>query len=119
VNRIIIEDIVCYAYHGVLPEEIKIGQEFRVSIELGVDFSGLNDDRIDQATDYRQAVKIVEEIMQGKPCRLLETLACRIADKLLSLPKVEETTVEVCKPNPPLPGVQGGVSVLINRRKQH
>lgn len=114
-DRINIDTIICYAYHGVLLEEQALGQEFQVSIELGVDLSGHNHDSIDQVVDYRQAVQIVEAIMYGDSCRLLETLACRIADKLSTLPRVLEAAVEVRKANPPLPGVQGGVAVTVTR----
>ncbi len=114
-DRIIVERIVCYAYHGVLLEEQTLGQEFQVSLELGLDLSNLEDDHIDMVPDYRSAVSMVEEVMYGESCRLLETLACRIAEKVLTLPGVLETTVEVRKPNPPVPAVQGGVSVMVTR----
>jgi 7,8-dihydroneopterin aldolase/epimerase/oxygenase len=116
-DRIIVERIVCYGYHGVLLEEQSLGQEFQVSLELGLDLSRHQDDQIDAVPDYRSAVAMVEEIMYGQSCRLLETLACRIADKLLTLMGVLEVTVEVRKVNPPIPGVQGGVSVLVTRGK--
>ncbi len=114
-DRIIVERIVCYAYHGVMLEEQSLGQEFQVSLEMGIDLSGHNSDQIDDVVDYRAAISIVEEIMYGSSCRLLEALACRIADKLLTLDGVIEVAVEVRKPNPPIPGVQGGVSVMVSR----
>jgi len=114
-DRIIVERIVCYAYHGVMLEEQSLGQEFQVSLEMGIDLSGHSSDQIDDVVDYRAAISIVEEIMYGSSCRLLETLACRIADKLLTLDGVIEAAVEVRKPNPPIPGVQGGVSVMVSR----
>lgn len=116
-DRIIVERIICYGFHGVLLEEQTLGQEFQVSLELGLDLSGHREDQLDTVPDYRSAVAIVEEIMYGQSCRLLETLACRIADKLLAMPGVLEAAVEVRKPNPPIPGVQGGVSVMVTRSK--
>lgn len=116
-DRIIVERIVCYAYHGVMLEEQTLGQEFQVSLELGLDLSGHQDDSIDAVPDYRTAVSIVEQIMYGQSCRLLETLACRIADRLITLPGVLEAAVEVRKPNPPIPGVQGGVSAMVSRTR--
>lgn len=116
-DRIIVERIVCFGYHGVLLEEQTMGQEFQVSLELGIDLSTLKDDQLDQVPDYRAAVSIVEEVMYGQSRRLLETLACQIADKILTITGIIEATVEVRKPNPPLPGVQGGVSVVITRGK--
>lgn len=116
-DRIIVERIVCFAYHGVLLEEQALGQEFHVSLELGVDLSGHNIDQVDAVPDYRSAVSIVEEVMYGQSQNLLETLACKIADKLLTISGVVEVAVEVRKPNPPIPGVQGGVSVMVTRAK--
>ena len=114
-DRISIDDITCFAYHGVLPEERELGQEFEVSLELITDFSSIESDRIEESVDYRQAVEIVREIINGKSCRLLETLAEQIAARLLQLPGVAEVEVEVRKPKPPIPGVKGGVGVSINR----
>ena len=116
-DRFIVERISCFAYHGVLLEEQTLGQEFQVSFELGLDLSGHQEDRIDSVLDYRAAIALVEEVMYGPSKQLLETLACLIADKLLSLRGVLEVTVEVRKPNPPLPGVQGGVSAVVSRGK--
>lgn len=116
-DRISIDDITCYAYHGVLPEERNLGQEFQVSLELGTDFSRVKYDSIERAVDYRQAVKIVTDIMWGEPCQLLETIAEKIAAQLLQLPGIMEAEVEIRKPYPPIPEVKGGVGVLISRRK--
>ncbi len=116
-DRIVIEKIVCFGYHGVLLEEKTLGQEFQVTLELSVDLSAHKDDQIDQVPDYRTAVSIVEGIMYGQSCQLLETLACRIGDNLLLINGVKEVTLEVRKPNPPIPGVQGGVSVIVTRVK--
>ncbi|HSW35943.1 MAG TPA: dihydroneopterin aldolase [Candidatus Limnocylindrales bacterium] len=117
-DKIIVKKIVCYAFHGVLAEEQERGQEFHISFELGVDLSNVEDDNIENTTDYREAVVIVKELVYGKPRQLLETLASHISAKLLTLPGVLEATVEVCKPDPPIPGVQGGVSVVVTRRKE-
>ncbi len=116
-DRIIVDNFVCFAHHGVLNEEQVLGQEFQVSFELTLNLSEHSCDHIDSVPDYRKAISIVEEVLYGEPCNLLETLACRIADKLLQLKHVLETTVEVCKPNPPIPGVQGGISVMVTRKK--
>jgi dihydroneopterin aldolase len=115
VDRIIVERIVCYAHHGVMLEEQSLGQEFQISLELGLDLSRHESDEIDDVVDYRMAISMVEEIMYGSSCRLLETLACRIADKLMTLDGIIEAAVEVRKPNPPIPGVQGGISVMVSR----
>ena len=117
-DQIIVEDITCFAYHGVLPEENKLGQQFKVSLELNLDLSEHTEDNLAQVPDYRQAVEIVNKYMSGKPYRLLETLACMIAEELLeTLPSIQKAVVKVCKPNPPLAGVEGGVTVKVSRSR--
>ena len=68
-DRVIVERIVCYAFHGVLLEEQSLGQEFQVSLELGINLSGHNSDEIDSVVDYREAIARVEEVMYGQSCR--------------------------------------------------
>jgi 7,8-dihydroneopterin aldolase/epimerase/oxygenase len=114
-SRIFINDYVCYSYHGFLPQEQQLGQEFRVSLELGFDLPEKVEDRLEQTVDYRRAVEAVQQVMTGPPHLLLETLAAGIVQLLLEIPGVNEAKVTVCKPNPPIPGVQGGVSVEITR----
>ncbi|HOL17104.1 MAG TPA: dihydroneopterin aldolase [Bacillota bacterium] len=117
-TRIKINDIVCYGYHGVRAEEQQLGQEFRVNLDLGLDLPAEVDDRLENTVDYRLAVEAVQQVMTGPKRLLLETLAEEIAGLLLQLPLVLEATVTVCKPHPPIPGVQGGVSVIITRTRK-
>jgi dihydroneopterin aldolase len=65
--------------------------------------------------DYGKAHAIVIEIGTQHQFKLLETLAVRMAHTLLERLRVPEATVRVTKPAPPLPGLQGGVTVEITR----
>ncbi len=117
-TRIIINQITAYGYHGVLPAERSLGQEFQVTVTITTSPAKQPlQDNPDRVLDYCTAVEAVQAILTGPPCRLLETVAERIAGRILALPGVLETTVRVGKPNPPLPGVQGGVWVEISRGK--
>lgn len=117
-SRIYIKDIVCYGYHGVLPEEQRLGQEFRVSLEIAFDLPIGAEDHLEHTVDYRRAVEAAQQVMSGPKRLLLETLAADMAARLLNLSRVQEVKVTVCKPNPPIPGVQGGVSVEIQRGRR-
>lgn len=114
---ITVREITCYGYHGVFPEEQKLGQEFRVSLELYLDTAAPENDLLSETVDYCGAVETVCQIMAGPPRRLLETLADEIAAALLTLPGVNEVKVSICKPHPPIPAVRGGVTVEISKRK--
>jgi dihydroneopterin aldolase len=67
--------------------------------------------------DYGRVYQVVKELVEGKPCRLVETLAERIAGALLTGFPVEEVRVRVTKPNPPIPGHYDSVGVEIRRRR--
>jgi len=115
-TRIYIRDIVCYSYHGALPEEQLLGQEFRVCLEilLNLPVTGTKD-RLEDTFDYRCAVEAAQQVMSGPKRFLLETLAAEIADSILEFPQTREVKVTLCKPNPPIPGVQGGVCIELKR----
>lgn len=115
--KIKINEITGYGFHGFLFEERRLGQEFRVSLELDADLPGLGSDRLEDTVDYRRAVEIARRAIEGKPRLLLETLAAEIARELLTLPRVQEVQVRVVKPHPPIPGVDGGVAVEISRSR--
>ncbi len=110
-----LSEIVCYGYHGVLPEEQSLGQEFRVSLELALNRPAPAKDLLTETMDYREAVAVVLRIMEGPPRRLLETLASEIASAILQLEGVGSVKVIVCKPHPPMPAVRGGVAVELSR----
>lgn len=112
-----ISEIVCYGYHGVLPEEQSLGQEFRVSLELGLGGISPDEDLLAETIDYRRAVDLVRGIIEGRPRRLLETLAEEITAALLDIDGVEAVKVSVCKAHPPIAAVKGGVTVELSRRK--
>ncbi len=115
--RIIMKDIVFYAYHGFLPQERELGQEFRVSFELELEQVPSGKDLLEDTVDYRSAVDVVRCVMEGEPRQLLETLAAEIAAGLSHLSGVSGVKLRVEKPHPPIPAVLGGVSVEINHTR--
>jgi 7,8-dihydroneopterin aldolase/epimerase/oxygenase len=106
-----------YGYHGVFAEEQKLGQRFSVDVILLLDLSkaGLTDE-LDQTVNYKEVYDAVKEIVEGDPVKLLESLAESIAASLLGkFTSVDETTIKVIKPDPPIPGHYDSVAVEITR----
>ncbi len=119
-DRIRIRDLRFFGRHGVLPEENRLGQPFLVSLSLEADLepAGRSDD-LTRSIDYRKLVRLAGEVVEGPPVRLLETLAERIAARVLNtFPIVRSVTVEVGKPNPPLPLPSSGAFVEIRRSRR-
>ncbi len=105
-----------YAYHGLLPEEASLGQQFEVDLELLRDLSaaGSSDDPAD-TSDYTAVVSIVKEVVTGSRCQLLETLAERIAAAVGEACGPIELIVRVRKPRPSVEAQFDGVEVEIRR----
>ena len=85
-----------FGYHGVLPEEAENGQTFWYDVELEVGERGASD-RIEDAVDYRDVAATVREV-NDRQFRLLEALACAVADAIVERFPVERVKVRVRKP---------------------
>jgi dihydroneopterin aldolase len=88
-----------YDHHGVDEDERRRGQTFVFDLWLDVPDDAARSDRIEDAVDYREVAKAVREVSEGRPRRLLETVATAIADELIARFPVERVRVRVRKPH--------------------
>lgn len=117
-DKIIIENMQFYGYHGMLSEENRLGQRFAVSLVLGTDIrTAAGSDDLGKTIDYAMVYEAVREIMEGPWVKLLETLAEKIACRVLGL-GVTYVRVTVKKLHPPIPGSLDCVAVEIERSRQ-
>lgn len=108
-----------FARHGALPEEAARGQDFEVTVrlELPLAEAGRTDD-LHRTVDYRAVARAVQDVMDGPPRQLVETLAEAIAAGLLQqFPPVQAVEVEVVKLRPPVEFASGGLGVRIRRSR--
>lgn len=108
-----------YGYHGVLPEETKLGQRFTVdlTVELDLQKAGKTDD-LHYTVNYAELYSCCKEIVEGQPFKLVESVAEKIASTVLNQFKACLTcTVKVIKPDPPIPGHYQSVAVEITRSR--
>ena len=117
-SYIYINDAHFFAYHGVLPQEQEVGQEFVVSVRCGVDIgAAMEHDMVEVTLDYGVLYRLVAQEMAVKS-QLVEHLAGRIAHKVFgTFPQVTSLDLTITKKNPPIEGdcAVAGVEVhLIN-----
>jgi len=79
--NIALEDMSFYAFHGVYPQETKVGRNFKVSVYLDCNLKIDGSDQLSDTYNYEWIYEIVESEMK-KPKKLLETVAYHIADRL-------------------------------------
>ena len=97
-DRILLEGMSLRGRHGVRPAERAQSQEFKVTVEVDCDLSEPGrTDRVEDTVDYRRIRAIAKEVIEGESQKLIETLAARIADRVLELPRVVEVSVRIAK----------------------
>ena len=120
-----IKNMRFYGFHGLFPEEGRLGQRFEVDVEIASCFEGTGDlgaapdvAQVDGIVDYPKVYALTEEIVTGERFGLVESLADRIASAILIQFSVEEVVVRVRKPDPPVQGQFDGVEVEVRRSGQ-
>ena len=104
-DKIILEGMQFYGYHGVNPEERVLGQRYVVDLTVDIDLSRAGEtDRLEDTVSYARIYRSVRAVMEGEPRNLLESAAQAIADRVLSEFPVDAVSVTVKKPNPPVRG---------------
>jgi 7,8-dihydroneopterin aldolase/epimerase/oxygenase len=118
VDRISLVGLREFGYHGVLPHERELGQEFVVDAEIELDLAqAARSDDVADSVHYGEMATALAAVVAGEPVNLLETLAERLVDACLSFPRVDATTVTVHKPNAPIVEAFGDVSVRVRRTR--
>ena len=115
-DKIILNDLAFYGYHGVLSQENDLGQQFLVDLELYLNLqpAGASDDPL-KTVDYAQVYEIVRQVITGTPKKLIEAVAESIAQRLLAQFILSRVKVRVKKPAAPVAGRFGYMAVEIIR----
>lgn len=118
-DKIYVNQMEFYGYHGVFPEETRLGQRFIVDLMVHVDLKKAGEtDELEHSVNYGELFQVCKEIVEGKPFKLVEAVAEKMAESVLrKFPLIAETTVKVIKPDPPIPGHYKSVAVEITRSR--
>lgn len=118
-DRILIQRIGVFAYHGVYEEEARLGQRFFITVDCGLDLSGAGQaDDLTQSISYADIAAQVQEIAVGKRFKIIEALAEAIAQDLLTrFPRLEDVAVTIEKPAAAVPALLDTIAVTIRRQR--
>jgi dihydroneopterin aldolase len=103
-----------FGRHGVHAHEKENGQDFLFDIDLEVGERGVSD-RLEDAVDYRDVARAVEEVSDARSYDLLEALASAVADELLLRFAPERVVVRVMKPAVKPGGLDGTAGISVSR----
>lgn len=116
VDKIVLSGLEFHGFHGVFPEEAKLGARFIVDLELFTDFP--EQDEHEKTVDYAMIYELIRNEVIDERYDLIESLAQAIALRVLKeQSRVVRVIVRVHKPHAPLPGVVRDVYVEVDRQR--
>lgn len=117
--KIVIENIRCYAFHGVFSVEQKVGQWYSIDLELEGDFNeAVENDDLSGTIDYAKATSIVQKVMKS-PVKLVEKVAGNIRNELIDeFDTLSKGLVRIKKLAPPVSGHQNHMSFELPFKRQ-
>lgn len=117
-DKIIIEDLECFGYHGVLKEEQVLGQKFLVSLVLYTNTRDAGrEDCLDKTLNYAEICKKIQTFMHNERFLLIEAAAEHLAQMLLlNYSLLKEVQITIKKPWAPVHISMKTVAVEIKRK---
>lgn len=104
-----------HAFHGVMPQERKVGALFTVDLRVGYDIAkAMESDDVNDTINYAELFGIVKREME-QPSNLLEHVAGRIAKTIAkTFPCTTAIDLTITKENPPMGADGNGAGVEIH-----
>ncbi|HKS87273.1 MAG TPA: dihydroneopterin aldolase [Pseudolabrys sp.] len=118
-DRIFVRGLALHAYHGVMPHEAKVGQTFRLDLDLEIDLAAAaRSDKVMDTVSYDKVVGCVSEAFCAQRYRLIEAAAGRVADAVLAdFSRVRSVRVTIHKPHAPIAATFDDVGVTLVRSR--
>jgi FolB domain-containing protein len=96
-DTIHIKDLMVAGIHGATEKERHAEQQFQVSVSMKARMGSHRTDAIEDALDYRLVKRIINGVIGTERFALLETIAHRLADRILAETPAYSVTVSVAK----------------------
>jgi dihydroneopterin aldolase len=97
IRHVFVRDLALIAMVGIYEHEKKHPQRILVNIDCAVKESGALEDDIRNVVSYEKIVKNIKTIVQDGHVNLVETLAEKIADKVLKNRAIKRVRIRVEK----------------------
>ncbi len=104
-----------HAFHGVLPQERTVGNDYEVNLSMHVEISHETflSDNLEGTVNYAEAYGVIKRVM-NTPSQLLEHVAHKALKALfITFPRIDRAEIEICKLAPPIVGDVGSACVRL------
>ena len=112
---VILKDVRFHAFHGVMPQETKVGADFIVNLRIGYPLGkAIESDKVGDTLNYAEVYDLVKQEME-QSSKLLEHVAGRIVKVIgQHYPLVTSIDLTLMKQNPPIGADSEGAGVEIH-----
>jgi dihydroneopterin aldolase len=118
-DRITLTGLRVRGHHGVFEHERRDGQDFLVDVVVWIDLArAAATDDLTETLHYGELAQRAADIVAGEPVDLIETVAGRIADDVMTDQRVHAVEVTIHKPSAPIPLTFADVAVTIRRSRR-
>lgn len=116
-RRVFVKGLVLNAYIGAYESEQGVTQPIRIDFEADVlEPANPVSDSLDDIVCYDRMTQGIKAIIAEGHIKLVETLAERVADLVMSHPMVISVTVRIVKPNAIPEAEAAGVEIIRTKR---
>jgi dihydroneopterin aldolase len=118
-DRIELRGLKVRGHHGVFEHERRDGQDFVVDVTVWMDLApaAASDDLAD-TLHYGELAQNVATVVGGEPFDLIETVAARVAEDVMTDARVQAVEVVLHKPQAPIPLEFLDVAVVAHRSRK-
>jgi dihydroneopterin aldolase len=118
-DRITLTGLKVRGHHGVFEHEKRDGQDFLVDVTVWIDLdAAARSDDLADTLHYGELAERTAAIVGGEPCDLIETVAARVADDVMTDQRVHAAEVTIHKPSAPIPLSFADVAVTVRRSRR-
>ena len=116
--KIELNNIHLHAYHGVLPQENKVGAWYTLDLQATIsNLDSIASDNLEATVNYAEIYEVICEEMKI-PSKLLEHVCGRILEKLFDrFAIIEKIEITLTKDTPPMGGDRLSSSVKIKAER--
>ena len=114
-TKIFLRQVRFHAYHGVLEQERRVGNDYVINVVAECDFThAMLTDELEDTVNYAEIYRVVKEEM-AIPSKLLEHVAGKIGERLFNeFPSLQSLDISIMKVNPPFGADCEGAGVEVH-----
>lgn len=113
-SYILLENLKFHAFHGVMPQETLVGNEYTIDLKMAVELSSVfKSDDVADTINYAEVYAVIKKEMEI-PSKLIEHVAYRILEALKnSFNQVVGVELKLSKRNPPMGAQVDSASIVL------